>query len=109
MIRVDKMGRVIAYGSPWSGKTHCYKNIQAPVGGIVRITRAPYNKARRLSMIESYASLMTSFSGMTWEKDLADGRDRTIQSIIASVPCWVMECQPDEEAAIVCSNAVTRV
>lgn len=108
VIRLDENGKAVAYGSPWSGKTRCYKNLQAPVGGIIRISRAPYNKARRLSPIESYASLMTSISGMTWEKVLADGKDRTIQGIIRNVPCWVMECLPDEDAARVCSEAVAR-
>ena len=109
VIRIGDDGRAIAYGSPWSGKTHCYKNMEAPVGGIIRIARAPYNKARRLSPIESYASLMTSFSGMTWEKELADGRDKTIQGIISKVPCWVMECLPDEDAARVCAATVMEV
>ena len=102
-------GNVIAYGSPWSGKTRCYKNLQFPVGGIIRIVRAPYNKAQRLSIIGSYASLMTSCSGMIWEKDLADGRDRTIQGIISAVPCYTMECLPNEDAAKVCSRAVMEV
>lgn len=109
VVRIDSDGCPIAYGSPWSGKTRCYKNMQAPVGGVIRIVRAPYNKARRLSPIQSYASLMTSFSGLTWEKNLADGRDKTIQGIIASVPCWAMECLPDEDAARVCSQTVTQV
>ena len=109
VVRVHGEGRVIAYGSPWSGKTHCYKNLHAPIGGIIRISRAPYNKARRLSIIESYASIMTSFSGMIWEKELADGRDSTIQGVIKSVPCWVMECLPNEDAALVCSKAVTEI
>lgn len=109
VIRINPEGKAIAYGSPWSGKTRCYKNMEAPVGGIIRIVRAPHNKARRLSPVESYASLMTSISGMTWEKELADGRDKTIQSIIGSVPCWAMECLPNEEAALVCSKAVTEV
>ena len=109
VIRVHDDGNVIAYGSPWSGKTRCYKNIQAPVGGMIRISRAPYNKARRLSNIESYASLMPTFSGISWEKNLADGRDRTIQGIIRSVPCWVMECLPDNDAAKVCCETVTNV
>lgn len=107
VIRIDGNGQAIAYGSPWSGKTRCYKNIEAPVGAIVRISRARYNKARRLSPIEAYASLMTSCSGMTWEPELADGRYRTIQAIISSSPCWVMECLPDADAARVCSKAVT--
>lgn len=109
LIRIEEDGAAIAYGSPWSGKTKCYKNVQAPIGAIVRISRAPYNKVRRLSVIESYASLMTSCSGMTWEKDLADGRDKTIQQIIKGVPCWVMECLPDEEAARVCCEVVSGV
>ena len=102
-------GNVIAYGSPWSGKTRCYKNMQFPVGGIIRIVRAPYNKAQRLSIIGSYASLMPSCSGMIWEKELADGRDRTIQGIISAVPCYTMECLPNEDAAKVCSQAVMEV
>lgn len=107
VLRINDSRQVIAYGSPWSGKTRCYKNVEAPVGGIIRISRAPYNRARRLSVIESYASLMTSFSSMTWEKELADGRDRTIQGIISTVSCWVMECLPDADAALVCSQTVT--
>lgn len=107
ILRVDEDGKVIAYGSPWSGKTPCYKNISAPLGGIIRISRAPYNKPNRLLPIQAYASLMTSCSGMTWYKDMADGRDRTLQSIVSVTPCWVMECLPDTDAAIVCMKAVT--
>lgn len=109
IIRIGDKGEVFAYGSPWSGKTNCYKNIKVPLGGVIRIVRAQYNKVQRLSMIESYASLMTSCSGMTWEKQLADGRDKTIQGIISSVPCWVMECLPNEDAAKICSQTVTKV
>lgn len=109
VVRVHEDGSVIAYGSPWSGKTPCYKNVSAPVGGIIRISRAPWNKARRLSPIESYASLMTSCSGMTWEPALADGKDSTLQKVISSVPCWVMECLPDEDAGRVCCEAVSKV
>ena len=109
IIRIGTDGQPVAFGSPWSGKTKCYKNVEAPIGGIIRIIRAPYNKARRLSVIESYASLISSCSGITWEKDLADGKDHSIQGIIAKVPCWVMECLPDNEAAVVCSQSVTQV
>ena len=109
IIRIGTDGQAVAFGSPWSGKTKCYKNVEAPIGGIIRISRAQYNKARRLSVIESYASLISSCSGITWEKDLADGKDHSIQGIIAKVPCWVMECLPDNEAAVVCSQSVTQV
>lgn len=108
VVRLSEDGTAVAYGSPWSGKTPCYKNISAPIGGIVRIRRAQENKALRLSPIESYASLMTSCSGMTWIPELAEGKDRTLQGIISVVPCWVMECLPDEAAALVCSDSVVQ-
>lgn len=107
VIRVHEDGTVMAYGSPWSGKTHCYKNISAPVGAIVRISRADDNHAQRLRPIEAYASLMTSCSGMTWEKSFADAKDSTLQKIISSVPSWTMHCLPDENAAIVCHDSVS--
>lgn len=109
VVRINDEGQAIVYGSPWSGKTHCYKNLQAPLGGVIRITRAPYNKASRLAPVQAYGSLMTSCSGITWERALGDGRDRTIQGIIRTVPSWVMECLPDEDAALVCSKSVTEV
>lgn len=109
VLKVEENGSVVAYGSPWSGKTPCYKNISAPLGGIIRISRAPHNRAVRLSPIQAYASLMTSCSGMTWDRSLADGKDSTLQDIISRTPCWVMECLPDEDAARVCMAAVTSV
>lgn len=107
VIRLDKDGKAVAYGSPWSGKTHCYRNMSAPLGGIVRIVRAPHNRARRLGPVEAYASLMTSCSGMTWDEAQAHGRDRTMQGIISCTPCWTMECLPEHLAASVCMEAVT--
>ena len=108
ILRINEQGNVIAYGSPWSGKTPCYRNESATVGGIVRIKRALENKIRRLSPIESYASLLTSCFGMTWDKDLADGKDQTLQSIITTVSCWTLECLPNEEAARVCAQAIRK-
>lgn len=106
IIRVESDGKVMAYGSPWSGKTPCYKNVKAPVGGIIRIVRAPHNKAVRLSPLQSYASLHASSSGLTWEKGLADGRDMTLQKVVSTVACWNMECLPDHAAALACAKAV---
>lgn len=108
VIRLNKQGRAIAYGSPWSGKTSCYRNISAPIGGIIRISRASVNSIHRLAPVAAYASLRPSSSGMSWEQASADGRDYTLQSIICTTPCWTMECLPDEEAAHLCAAAVRK-
>ncbi len=106
IIRVQSSGEVIAYGSPWSGKTPCYKDLSAPLGAVVRITRAPENRLHRLSTFESYGSLMTSCAGINYLSRLADLKSETLGDIIGSVPCFRMECRADSEAAEVCANGV---
>lgn len=108
IIRLNNAGQAIAYGSPWSGKTPCYRNTSAPVGGIVRIKQAPHNHIRRLTPIEAYASLTTSCSGMSWDKELADGKDRTLKGVIAATACYTLECLPNEAAAALCQRIVRK-
>lgn len=99
---------VIVYGSPWSGKLPCYKNESYPVGALVNIKRAKYNRATRLSGIEAYGALLTSASGKRWERSLADALHGTMNQIVRDVPVYRMECLPDDEAAKVCFGEVSR-
>lgn len=95
-------GRVVAYGSPWSGKTHCYRNLSAPLRAIVRIKRAEYNKLTRLSAVRSYASVMTSCTGAQWSEELSSSKVKALNALITSVGCYQMECLPNNEAAECC-------
>ena len=63
---VDGVARV--YGSPWSGKTPCYKAQDVPVGAIVRLAQAPQNRIVRLATVPAYASVMASCSGSNKHK-----------------------------------------
>lgn len=108
IIRIDPQGNTIAYGSPWSGKIPCYHNESALIGAFVRIKQAPANTIRVLSPIEAYASLFTSCAGFSWEKALANGKDRTLQNIITRVPCLFLECLPNLAAARLCSSVVRK-
>lgn len=96
----------LVYGSPWSGKTPCYRNVSYPLGGIVSLSQAPYNKIRRLGVIEAYTDLMASISGQRWDSRIADGLHETENRLVMSVPIWHLECLPDEEAARVCQLIV---
>ena len=94
----------VVYGSPWSGKTPCYRNVHYPLGGIVVLSQAPYNKMRRLGGIEAYAALMASISGQRWDSRIADGLHETENRLVTTVPVWRLECLPDEEAARMCEG-----
>ena len=98
----------IVYGSPWSGKTPCYRNVSVPIGGIVMLSQAPYNKIRRLSGIEAYVDLAESVGGKIWDSRIAEGLHQAENKLASTVPMWHLECLPDEEAARLCYDTITR-
>ncbi|MBQ8061925.1 MAG: hypothetical protein IJ205_08325 [Bacteroidales bacterium] len=99
-------GQVRVYGSPWSGKTPCYRNEDYPAGAFVRINRAPYDAIHRMSIPEAFASISSSSSGLRAIRRIGDGLYSTLSSVVQTVPCYVLDCLPDDEAAIVCSKEV---
>ena len=103
---VDGEARV--YGSPWSGKTPCYRNISMPVGAFVNLRQAPANAIRRLRPIEGYAALVSSISGKRWDGRLAEGLHETEERLARTVPTWQLDCLPDEAAARLCCESVSK-
>ena len=98
----------VVYGSPWSGKTPCYRNVSVPIGGIVMLSQAPYNKIRRLSGIEAYVDLAESVGGKIWDSRIAEGLHQAENKLASTVPMWHLECLPDEAAARLCYETITR-
>lgn len=107
VVRLAADGLPVVYGSPWSGKTPCYRNVSYPLGGIVLLSQAPYNKIHRLGGIHAYASLVASISGKRWDSRVADGLHATENALASTVPVWHLECLPDEEAAKLCHAQIS--
>ena len=101
---VDGTARV--YGSPWSGKTPCYKAQDVPVGAVVRLRQAPENRISRLPAVAAYASVMASCSGFRPIRAIADAQHETLSTVVASVPCYQLDCLPDADAARLCQETV---
>lgn len=99
-------GKAIAHGTPWSGKTPCYRNESYPVGAIVRLRQAPVNAIRRCSVPEAYASVSSASSGLKTIKGIADGLFSAVSAVISSVPCYSLDCLPDADAALLCFKTV---
>jgi hypothetical protein len=102
VVRIGEHDKVRVYGSPWSGKTPCYRNTSCPVGAIVKLNQAPYNEMVRLRGIKAFAALMPSISGKRWDNSVADGLHETEDLIAQLVPVWHLDCLPDEAAARLC-------
>lgn len=91
-------GKAIVFGSPWSGKTPCYRNIEAPIGGFVQLKQAPYNAIRRMEVIETFASILPSCSVMKWDKRVYVGICNTVSKVMEVTKTFFLENLPDREA-----------
>ena len=99
-------GVAYIYGSPWSGKTPCYRNVKARLGAITRIDRAEKNWVERLSPIEAFASLLPSCSSMKWDKDIFDKICNTVTKLVETSNIYTLHCLPNKEAAEVCNQTI---
>ena len=93
-------GRVVAYGSPWSGKTPCYKNESYPIRAIVRLSQAPHNKMRQLRSLQAIGALLPSLPpAFAFDEKLEDAVMNVLSAVVSKVPVYHLECLPNSEAA----------
>lgn len=99
-------GTPYIYGSPWSGKTPCYRSMRRPLGAVVRIERAPANSIERLGPIQALASLLPACSSMKWDNTIYNNLCDVLKILIRTIPTYTLHCLPDEEAARLCQTTV---
>ena len=93
-------GSVLVYGSPWSGKTACYKAERYPLAACVRLSQAPYNKIQKLHVIKGYAALHPSCPPeFAYDESIYSHISATLGTMLKSVPVYWLECLPNGEAA----------
>jgi hypothetical protein len=107
MIRVEE-GKVWAYGSPWSGKTPCYKQERYELAGCVRLSQAPYNKIKKLSVLQAYGAIHPSCPPeFAYDSVLYDGVSSFIGKMLSQVPFYHLVCLPDADAARLSCTTIT--
>lgn len=95
------------YGSPWSGKTPCYKPQRFPVQGIVRLQQAPFNRIRQLATPLSIVSLQPSLPPSLVHADSLQALlMEFISHVIKKTPIYQLDCLPDDKAAFLCHNTL---
>lgn len=102
-------GEVRVYGSPWSGKTPCYKNEVYPMAGLCRLSQAPHNRITRLSNLMAIGALLPSCPPIfAHDSALQDMICATVGNIVRGVKCYHLECLPNSEAAELSYNTIIR-
>lgn len=101
-------GDVFIYGTPWSGKTPCYRNLKVRLGAITKIDRASANSIEKLPTARAVGFMMPACSTMMWDDVIFDNTCNTIAHIIERVGVYELHCLPDKEAAIICHKAISK-
>ena len=95
------------YGSPWSGKTHCYRQEAYPVAALLRLQQRKKNSIRRLKTIEAFAALQPSCPpSLAHDSRTTDIMIDFVGKIISTTPVYLMGCLPNAEAAIMSHNTI---
>ena len=93
-------GKPWVYGSPWSGKTPCYKNESYPLAACVRLSQATFNKIERLNIAQGYGALHPSCPPcFAYDDALYDSISGTLSNLLSNVPVYHLSCLPDAAAA----------
>ena len=103
-------GTPYVYGSPWSGKTPCYRNKRLPLAGLVRLSQAPYNRMERVRPLLAIGALLPSCPHIfTKDEHLQDELCTTLGEVITHTPVYRLECLPDAAAAELSHNTLFKL
>lgn len=100
LLRVED-GKIWAYGSPWSGKTPCYKQERYELKACVRLSQAPYNQISKSSILQAYGAIHPSCPPeFAYDENLYEHISSFINDLLSTVPFYHLECLPDREASL---------
>lgn len=103
---VFENGIPYVYGTPWSGKTPCYRNIRRKIKSLVFLEQSPVNSISPLGGVPSLIKMLASVSSPVWDPNVSDRIDDDVAELLTSVPAWLLKCRPDAEAALLCQETI---
>lgn len=99
IIRLMPDGTPRVFGTPWSGKTPCWRDESAPLRALVRLEQAAENEYTPLTDIEALVAILPGVSVITVCRPLYDAACQTMLSVIPQVAVGRLRCRPDHDAA----------
>lgn len=107
-LRLCVDGTVRLYGSPWSGKTPCYRNEGVRLRTLFRMEQAGANELIRLDGIAAFRMLLGAASLMGRDGLSFAAISETLSKIAGSVPAFLLRNRPEESAVRLSYDAYRR-
>lgn len=107
-MRIEDNGSVMVYGTPWSGKTACYKNRSAKVRGMVHLHQNIENRFVKLKGVDAFVTLLPSCLSILSERDIHRKVCTVLEEIVnnSSVVIGDLNCLPNKDAAVLCFDNI---
>ncbi len=91
-------GEAYIYGTPWSGKTPCYRNKKVLLKGILTMEQAYINEIRRLTPLAFFQQLLASCSLIREDEITFDKISITLSALVKNIQAFHFKNKPDKEA-----------
>lgn len=105
-IRVMNDGQILAYGTPWSGKTDKNENMGVPLKAICFISRGKQNRIEKLDKKKAAMFIISqctkNFRQEQWEKILS-----LIDIVVENIKVYQLYCNTDISAAKLCYDTLS--
>lgn len=108
-VRVMPDGRIFLFGTPWSGKTPCYRDDRAALKAIFCMRQAEENRLVRMDAVKAFGELLKSTSMMRCDLDSYRKIVQTLSTIVERVPIYRLENRPEKEAVDLSYGAVREI
>lgn len=95
-----------AYGTPWSGKYDININTRAPLAGVCVLGRGKVNKIERFTGPMAVHALLEQTARVK-NPEFMGNMLTLFDKLLTSVPVWRMECNMEDEAAIMSHKAMS--
>ena len=96
-----------AYGTPWSGKHDINKNVRVPLAGIACLERNETNVIEPFSGSDAILAIMRQ-SNKPKDMNCRLKLMELLDKLMGQVPIWRLQCNKEEEAAIVAYEAMSK-
>ncbi|MBQ2366830.1 MAG: hypothetical protein II296_00740 [Bacteroidaceae bacterium] len=107
-IRPGNDGRVHIYGTPWSGKTPCYRNEKATLSSIFFMEQSRDNSLTTLGSIETFQQLMKATSLIGRDTITFKEISSTQAKAASLIPAYTLKNTPGPEALALSHGAFTQ-
>lgn len=87
-----------AWGSPYAGSSHCFRNESCSVRAVILLRQAPQCSLRRLSGGEAFRGVFAGTTANSWDRDSVLLACQLAEELIGDVPVYQLSCTPDRAA-----------